>query len=159
MRNVGAGSRRTREAQRGSGPRSPKSRRRFANGGRVPASGRSTRSSATAQTRRRTRPSASAPSWPRQTLSSGGYDQDAWAKSLDYHSHPIDLALDTVQAVRAHTAALLRRLPEEAWSREGTHTESGRYTAEQWLAIYAEHLENHARQIERNLEAWRSGRP
>ena len=44
----------------------------------------------------------------------------------------------------------------EAWAREGTHTESGRYTAEHWLKTYAEHLEIHARQIERNLEAWRA---
>jgi hypothetical protein len=85
-----------------------------------------------------------------------GYDQDEWARALDYHAHPIELALATVEAVRAHTTALLRRLPEEAWSREGRHTESGRYAACDWLTIYAEHLEKHSRQIERNLEAWRS---
>jgi hypothetical protein len=83
-----------------------------------------------------------------------GYDQEAWARVLDYHSHPIEPALATVAAVRAHTAALLQRLPEEAWSREGRHTESGRYTAEDWLRIYARHVEGHAEQIERNLRAW-----
>jgi len=85
-----------------------------------------------------------------------GYDQDVWARALDYHAHPLEPALDTVEAVRANTTALLRRIPEEAWSREGRHTESGRYTAEDWLTIYAEHLEKHSRQIERNLEAWRA---
>jgi hypothetical protein len=91
-----------------------------------------------------------------------GYDQDAWARTLDYHEHPLDLALGTVEAVRANTASLLRRLPESAWSREGKHTESGSYTAETWLTIYSEHLEKHSRQIERNLAAWESslaGRP
>ena len=83
-----------------------------------------------------------------------GYDQAAWARELDYHSHPPELALATVQAVRAHTLALLRRLPESAWAREGRHTESGRYTAEDWLEIYAKHLEGHSAQIERNLTAW-----
>lgn len=84
-----------------------------------------------------------------------GYDEAAWARDLDYHAHPIDVALATVDAVRANTVALLRRLPQAVWRREGRHTESGRYTAEDWLRIYAEHLENHARQIEANVAAWR----
>ena len=67
---------------------------------------------------------------------------------------PLEPALATVEAVRAHTVALLRRLPEAAWAREGTHSQSGRYSAETWLEVYAEHLEKHARQIERNLAAW-----
>jgi len=84
-----------------------------------------------------------------------GYDQDAWARDFDYHRHPVDLALATVDAVRANTVALLRRLPDEAWRKEGRHTESGRYTAEDWLRTYAEHLEIHERQIEANVTAWR----
>ena len=88
------------------------------------------------------------------------YDESVWAATLHYHGHPLEPALAAVRAVRAHTTALLRRLPESAWSREGRHTASGRYTAEDWLAIYAEHLENHARQIEANVSAWQAaGRP
>jgi hypothetical protein len=83
-----------------------------------------------------------------------GYDENRWAERLDYHSLPLEPALATVEAVRAHTVALLRRLPEAAWAREGTHSQSGRYSAETWLDVYAEHLEKHARQIERNLAAW-----
>jgi len=82
------------------------------------------------------------------------YDERAWAVALDYHGHPLEPALATVRAVRAHTTALLRRLPDEAWGRVGRHTASGRYTAENWLRIYAEHLESHARQIEANVSAW-----
>ncbi len=85
-----------------------------------------------------------------------GYDQDTWATALDYHAHPLPAALAAVDGVRANTAALLRRLPESVWARAGHHTESGRYTAEDWLTIYAEHLEIHARQIEANVAAWRS---
>src|SRR5262249_23079910 len=84
-----------------------------------------------------------------------GYDQEVWARELDYHAHPLDVALATVDAVRANTSVLVRRLPDEAWLKEGRHTESGRYTAEAWLRIYADHLENHARQIEANVEAWK----
>lgn len=85
-----------------------------------------------------------------------GYDQDQWAMTFDYHSLPLEPALATVEAVRGSTAALIRRLPEEAWTRAGRHTESGRYTAEDWLKIYAGHLEDHARQIEKNVEQWRA---
>jgi hypothetical protein len=78
-----------------------------------------------------------------------GYDQDAWAQQLDYKDHPLEPALAAVEAVRANTVPILMRLPEDAWTRQGTHTESGRYSAEDWLRVYAEHLEVHARQIER----------
>ena len=84
-----------------------------------------------------------------------GYDQDRWARELDYHAHPMALAMLTVRAVRANTVPLLRRLGEAQWARQGTHSESGTYGAETWLGIYAEHLEVHARQVRRNLEAWR----
>lgn len=87
-----------------------------------------------------------------------GYDQDEWARSLDYHQHPVEAALATVEAVRGNTVPLLERLPESAWSREGRHTESGRYTGEDWLKSYSAHVDNHARQIERNLEAWKARR-
>ena len=83
-----------------------------------------------------------------------GYDQEAWARILDYHAQPLEVALATVVATRAHTAALLDRLSEEAWTRAGRHTESGAYSAQDWLRIYAEHLEKHAVQIDRNLAAW-----
>ncbi|MBI4541396.1 MAG: DinB family protein [Gemmatimonadetes bacterium] len=86
------------------------------------------------------------------------YDQDRWAVAFDYHSLPLEPSLAQVEAVRGYTAALLSRLPDAAWSRAGRHTESGRYTAEDWLTIYAEHLEIHARQVERNVAAWRRSR-
>jgi DinB superfamily len=85
-----------------------------------------------------------------------GYDEAQWARDFDYHAHPVDVALATVDAVRANTVVLLRRLPESTWSKVGRHTESGRYAAEDWLKIYAEHLENHARQIEANVAAWKA---
>jgi hypothetical protein len=85
-----------------------------------------------------------------------GYDPDVWAREFDYQSHPLDAALATVEAVRGNTAPILRHLPNEAWAKEGTHTESGPYTAADWLRIYSEHLEEHIGQINRTLDAWRS---
>ena len=85
-----------------------------------------------------------------------GYDPDSWASAFDYHSHPIEAALAAVDAVRANTVPLLHRLPGDAWDKAGTHSESGRYTGIGWLLIYAAHLEQHADQINRTLEAWRA---
>lgn len=85
-----------------------------------------------------------------------GYDQDNWARVFAYHDLPLEPALAVVDAVRATTTALIRGLPDEAWTRVGTHTESGRYSAEDWLQIYADHLEIHARQIENNVEQWKA---
>jgi hypothetical protein len=88
-----------------------------------------------------------------------GYDQDTWAEVLDYETHPVELALATIDAVRANTLPLLRRQAAPAWMRAGTHTESGPYSAETWLQVYASHLETHARQLERNLAAWKAKAP
>ena len=85
-----------------------------------------------------------------------GYDENLWARSFDYHAHDPELALRTIEAVRANTSALLRRLPDSAFGKVGTHTQSGAYSDADWFRIYAEHLEVHVRQIERNLTAWRA---
>lgn len=83
-----------------------------------------------------------------------GYDQDEWARLFDYHAQPIEESLAVAAAARDRTVPLLRRMSETDWAKEGRHTESGRYTAEDWLRIYAAHLAGHARQIGRNVEEW-----
>ena len=83
-----------------------------------------------------------------------GYDQDEWARAFDYHALPLETSLAVVDAVRAATASLLRRLADDAWTKKGRHTESGEYSVDGWLKIYADHLEGHARQIDRNVAAW-----
>lgn len=85
-----------------------------------------------------------------------GYDPDNWAAAFDYHHHPLEAALAAVDAVRANTVPLLRRLPDGAWDKVATHTESGRYTGADWLRIYAAHLEEHVEQVNRTLAAWRA---
>ncbi len=85
-----------------------------------------------------------------------GYDENVWAHTFDYHAHDVALAFRTIEAVRANTAACLRRLPEEAFGKVGRHSHSGVYTDADWFRIYAEHLEVHAAQIRRNLAAWRA---
>jgi len=83
-----------------------------------------------------------------------GYDQDAWARLFDYHAQSLEEALAATVLARDRTVPLLRRMTDADWAKAGQHTESGPYAAEDWLRIYAVHLEGHARQIERNVEAW-----
>ncbi len=85
-----------------------------------------------------------------------GYDQDAWARVFDYHSQPLEESLAVTAAARSRTVPLLHAMREPQWTKQGRHTESGPYTPEDWLRVYAAHLEGHARQIERNLEAWKA---
>jgi hypothetical protein len=75
-----------------------------------------------------------------------GYDQEEFARRLHY-DRPIGASLDALKAARATTGAILDRMTEDEWAREGTHSESGRYTVLQWLQIYADHAHNHAAQI------------
>ena len=87
-----------------------------------------------------------------------GYDQDEWAKALNYHELPLEPALATIDAVRANTVPLLQGLSEAAWRRTGHHSEHPTYGMEKWLETYASHLDVHCRQIERNIEAWKGAR-
>jgi hypothetical protein len=76
-----------------------------------------------------------------------GYDQDVWAKALDYAERPIEPSLAVFRAVRAASSDLLSRLDQAAFVRSGTHTESGAYSVDTWLEIYAAHAHDHAAQI------------
>lgn len=82
-----------------------------------------------------------------------GYDQDAYADALNYNRREITPSLDAFRAARATSAQLFEFMNDEDWQREGTHSESGSYSAEDWLTIYAAHAHNHAAQIGRLKEA------
>jgi hypothetical protein len=79
----------------------------------------------------------------------GGYDEMAFARVLHYANRPIQPALDALAAARSTTAQLFENMTDADWSRRGTHTESGAYSATDWLHIYADHAHDHAEQIRR----------
>lgn len=82
-----------------------------------------------------------------------GYDQDEFATRLRYNDRDMAPALEAFRSARATTMQLLPLMTEEDWQRTGTHTENGRYSAEDWLRIYADHAHNHAAQIRRLRDA------
>ncbi len=75
-----------------------------------------------------------------------GYDEPLWARRLHY-DRPIEPSVAVMHAVRASSLQLLETLTPDEWSRTGTHTESGPYSVEGWLRIYASHPHDHAAQI------------
>lgn len=82
-----------------------------------------------------------------------GYDQDQFAIKLRYNDRDMGPALEAFKSARATTTELLGMMSDEDWKRSGVHTESGPYSAEKWLRIYADHAHNHAAQIQRLKEA------
>jgi hypothetical protein len=82
-----------------------------------------------------------------------GYDQDEYAAKLHYNKRDINPSLEAFRNARETTAQLIDLMTEQDWHREGTHSESGSYSAEDWLRIYAAHAHNHAAQIGRLREA------
>ena len=75
-------------------------------------------------------------------------EQNLWAERLDYGKRKLSQALDTLRHMRAENYELLKGLPEEAFARAGRHSERGRVTLLDLLRTYAEHTEQHVRQIQ-----------
>lgn len=84
-----------------------------------------------------------------------GYDQDDYAARLNYNRRDMAPSLEAFRFARETSAQLFEFMTDENWRREGTHSESGSYSAEDWLKIYAAHAHNHAAQIQRLKEALR----
>lgn len=82
-----------------------------------------------------------------------GYDQDAFASRLRYNERDMAPALEAFRYARQSTMQVIEQMTDDDWNRAGTHSESGRYTTEDWLRIYAAHAHNHAAQIKRLREA------
>jgi hypothetical protein len=78
-----------------------------------------------------------------------GYDEMEFSRRLHYRERPIGASLESVRSSRETSASILEYLTEADWNRTGTHSESGPYSVETWLEIYATHCHDHAEQITR----------
>ncbi len=79
------------------------------------------------------------------------YDEARFAVMLHY-DRPIEPSLQVLRAVRQASADLLDALEPHEWERAGVHSDSGCYSVETWLVIYARHAHDHADQIRRARE-------
>ncbi|MCY7419299.1 MAG: DinB family protein [Chloroflexi bacterium] len=77
------------------------------------------------------------------------YDQDEYARR-NHYGRPIGSSLAVLDAVRASSLELLAALTPAEWARSGQRTDSGRYSVDDWLSVYAQHPHDHAGQIRRS---------
>ncbi len=78
-----------------------------------------------------------------------GFDQDLWAKALDYRSVDLDDGLAQLEVLRNANLRLVRRQHEAALDRLGIHNEAGPMSVRMILYLLANHDLTHLRQIER----------
>lgn len=78
-----------------------------------------------------------------------GYDESEFARNLT-RDRPVAPSIEAMRWARESSAQILDRLTEQEWTRIGTHAESGPYSVETWLGIYARHPHDHAAQIKRS---------
>lgn len=83
-----------------------------------------------------------------------GYDENRWAKELNYAHQDADDALKLFRWLRHNTYQLIKELPESAWTNSVRHSESGTMTLDDWLTIYERHIPDHIRQMEGIHAAW-----
>jgi hypothetical protein len=86
------------------------------------------------------------------------YDQDAWARNLDYPRRKVKQSLESFRRLRAENYELLSSLPEEAFQRVGNHSKRGPMTLLALLEIYATHAEKHAQQLQGVRDAYKAAK-
>ncbi len=74
------------------------------------------------------------------------YDENAWAQLVDANG-PIGNSLLLVQAIHDRWMTCLRSLPDAAFARTCVHSERGKLTLDDLLAIYAWHGAHHVAHI------------
>jgi len=79
------------------------------------------------------------------------FDQDAWAKGLDYSSMPLELSRKIYQAVREGIIYQASMHYEPAGVREFVHSETGVRTLKMEFDKVASHNAHHLQQIEQAL--------
>jgi DinB superfamily len=81
------------------------------------------------------------------------YDETAFSKRLFYETLDPAQACEVFRLNRLLTGAILRKQPDSAFARAGTHTERGRETLEDLVKGYAAHLDHHMKFIREKLRA------
>jgi len=82
------------------------------------------------------------------------YDENAWARRLDYSSQDPEDALQLFRWLRYNSYLLARRQPEAAWANTIQHPENGLMTMDDWLGVYARHVSDHVAQMDHIFAEW-----
>ena len=71
------------------------------------------------------------------------FDENKWASALHYNDQSAELAASQVDVMRRQLGAVLKGLPQDAFSRTGTHSEAGKITLADIVNKANNHLEHH----------------
>lgn len=74
------------------------------------------------------------------------YYEDRWAELADSRM-PVDVSLKIIEGVHARWISLLESMSDDEFQREFIHPETGPWTLEQVLALYAWHSRHHTAHI------------
>lgn len=86
------------------------------------------------------------------------FDQDAWARNLDYAHRKPKQSLESFRRMRAENYELLKELPEATFARSGNHSERGPVTLVSIVEGGAQHTESHARQAQDIRDAYKQAK-
>ncbi|MEO6939025.1 MAG: YfiT family bacillithiol transferase [Candidatus Kapaibacterium sp.] len=75
------------------------------------------------------------------------YEQDTWALLGDASQPKVDDSLHILDGLHNRWYSFWKNLPESAWTRTAYHPENGEMSLEDILRTYANHGENHVKQI------------
>ena len=76
------------------------------------------------------------------------YDQDDYARKL-FYDRPVEPSLRAFEYALRTNVQLMRRLPDEIWTKGGVHPESGPFDLNRFVAMYSPHGVMHVDQFER----------
>lgn len=82
-----------------------------------------------------------------------GADGWRYPEAVRYHDRDLHEELALVELTRRQTARILKRVPDEAWQRSASHTETGLVTLRQLLLHAVRHLDHHVAFIEEKRAA------
>lgn len=82
------------------------------------------------------------------------FDQEKWARELNYITHSISQALETVKVTRATNAKLLRQIPIEKWNNTVIHSEYGEMSLYQTVEYFTNHLLHHLYKIDQRVDQY-----
>src|SRR5262245_24541011 len=82
-----------------------------------------------------------------------GADENRFAAALAYHERDVEEELAIIERTRSQMARILRKLPDAALARIGTHNERGPRTLEQMLTTAANHIPHHVQFVAEKRKA------
>ena len=77
-----------------------------------------------------------------------GYDETRFAKHLHYDEYSIDDAITIFDLNRKNFAKVLRKLPDAAFERKGTHNEAGELRLGKMVERITDHVDHHLKFID-----------